>query len=479
MVSDLEEERGRATEILTRAVGPQERGVENRGLTMAPDPQLNPERVRQGQETARLELSRVLTVERFRSLTEVPTPIPVSQMAVLGRAAGEAAELSKHLLPFLSPGADIILGFIEDIYTAITGERIVYSQLESVEATTLDRAMAVVNVALALIPTAGRLLRQGGKIAQIARVLNRFAGRREALERAMVQLRLGQRPTAQQGRALREFLEELRSVEPHYVRRVADARGTTARATYRGIQPPREIGAGGITRSARRGRQAQRRGRRGSDGSSRRGRRGSSAQRGLARLNPKAQDWLRTILRNDSARITRASQSLNRARAEVIHAINVFHPAGGFDSVVTGWLAGGNNRLGAEFVMRFALDKFGQRVSPLLVFEMRTMRLGPQSRAIRRIDIFAPDGIRYELKWGNLRKHLRSRVKRELVNDLIAQQGTQLKFRWVFSSETAGLSREEIVVALQRWIAEDSFLRGHPRIGDVLRAIDEMVVVWP
>jgi hypothetical protein len=285
LVGNHSDESERASEILEM-----QRGVSNRLGSPPQRPSMLGsfasrfflERARRLREEADRELLSQLAEQRLRSLVEIQRPpIPIAQMAVVGRFFGQVAEISRDLQPLLSPGGDIIIGVIEDLHTALTGYKFVYSELEDVEVPPLERVLAGVNSALTIIPEASVLLRAGTReIVQFSRnirrslaevettlaVLDRFAGRRQAIQDVMATIRAGRRLTAQQRQILHEFAEELSRIESRLARRVptgetrkafhpseslVETRGTANRATHPSSRTPRELETGTSSRSAR------------------------------------------------------------------------------------------------------------------------------------------------------------------------------------------------------------------------------------
>lgn len=203
--------------------------------------------------------------------------------------------------------------------------------------------------------------------------------------------------------------------------------------------------------------------------------------RGFARLTGAARRWLA-----EHRLLGRARWLLSGVGGgpvdEVIDAINHFAGAQGLQRVVGLWLRGlagsttlhQNMRKGAAFVMRYCLARLSDLPKWAVVFEVRLTRL-----FLRYTDVLIP-GLRIEFK--SIREISQSVVK-QLVRDLITNLGPNLErlrnIRFVFDSESLEATRAVLISELKAAVRADERFRGHPRVEEVVAAIDDIVEIWP
>ena len=216
------------------------------------------------------------------------------------------------------------------------------------------------------------------------------------------------------------------------------------------------------------------------------GRTPAAALSGLARLNPRAKDWLVRIKLWDRAR-----KSLPHVGDDIIDAINTFFEVDGFGQVLASYLSGSDNlQQGMRFVLRYARAKFADKVGKVAMrFELPTMG------GRRVMDIFV-EGVRYELKsvrevssalvagdgqtLGQLARDLVNLLDYRIVGGKRVPDLTRLKsLRWVFDSQRTRLTRADVVKRLQDLVAERKLFAGYAHLDELLKVIDEVVEFWP
>jgi hypothetical protein len=205
------------------------------------------------------------------------------------------------------------------------------------------------------------------------------------------------------------------------------------------------------------------------------------ALRGFARLTSNARRWLA-----EHRLLGRARWLLSRPGVQnvddIIDAINYFVGSQKFQNVVGLWLRGlsgnttlhRNMRKGAEFVMRYSHARLRDVPKWAVIFEVRITQLFR-----RYTDVLIP-GLRIEFK--SIREISPSVVK-QLARDLITNLGDDLErlknIRFVFDSQSLQATRAELLNDLRAAIRADRRLAGHPRLEEVVAAIDGIVEIWP
>jgi hypothetical protein len=205
------------------------------------------------------------------------------------------------------------------------------------------------------------------------------------------------------------------------------------------------------------------------------------ALRGFARFTAAARRWLAEHKLLGRARWLLSRPGLQNVD-DIVDAINHFAGSQGFQRVVGLWLRGlrgstvlhSNMRKGAEFVMRYSLARLADLPRWAVVFEIRVTRLFR-----RYTDVLIP-GLRIEFK--SIRE-ISPSVIRQLSRDLIVNLGPDLQrlknIRFVFDSRSLQASRSVLLNELRTAVRADRHLAGHPRLEEILAAIDDIVEIWP
>ncbi len=168
-------------------------------------------------------------------------------------------------------------------------------------------------------------------------------------------------------------------------------------------------------------------------------------------------------------------QRLHSIQQTVVDFINDFHSAPGFEKVVQDWLAKGNKRKGAAFVIRFAKELIQKvpKAKRYMSFE-RKLAFLPGGKSAREIDIVV-GGMRYELKsWQRLYSRT---VRKQFLKDM-ALIGDPNKLKWVFDSSKIALNAKAIAAQIRQILtSEKSFVRNYPGLQTWLDALEKIVHV--
>ena len=124
--------------------------------------------------------------------------------------------------------------------------------------------------------------------------------------------------------------------------------------------------------------------------------------------------------------------------------------------------------------MRYSLANLSDLPKWAVIFEVRITRL-----FARYTDVLIP-GLRIEFK--SIRT-ISPHVIKQLARDLIVNVGPDLErlknIRFVFDSRSLQASRADLLKQLKAAIRADTRLASHPRLDEVLAAIDGIVEIWP
>lgn len=217
----------------------------------------------------------------------------------------------------------------------------------------------------------------------------------------------------------------------------------------------------------------------------------------LVRLRELLLRSYRRMGRQRNAAVQRIMDAVQTSTDPVlIGFLNQFIDGSNVERVVKQYMAGGNDRVGAEYLMRFARAQYPDGLSGrAFAFELT---VGPKG-AQRRIDLWV-EGICYELKSdrprasfgrprvavrpGGRRMPVLAELQKDLIHVLGANAETALdnlkKVRWVFNpAKTGGLTEAQIEEKLLGWVRESGLFRDYPRWGEIEEGVRGFVVLFP
>lgn len=217
---------------------------------------------------------------------------------------------------------------------------------------------------------------------------------------------------------------------------------------------------------------------------------GAVAARGFKALSQSARIWLADHRLTDLAE--QAMVVGTKYLDEGVEAIERLQRSTGFEEVIGNWLRGiqrtdllgRNQQKGAAFVFRYCLAELKDVDPWKIVFESGVSRLYE-----RYTDILLP-GLKIEMK--SVKRLSRSIVK-QLVRDIVTNIGDDLSrlkgIRFVFDSEALTVTRAELIDTLKAQLARHPLFRpgrfpsskgvAYPRLEEIQKLLDEIVVLWP
>lgn len=202
---------------------------------------------------------------------------------------------------------------------------------------------------------------------------------------------------------------------------------------------------------------------------------------GLARYGDDAVVWLhRNNLFGAAQR-----RSLGNAGPDTAAAIRRFAGEPGFERVMGSWFAGGNQQVGARFVMRTANARFGHLPPGSIHFEVPLLVDRAGVRRIADVVVRSPDGVVWEFKSVSQL----SSYRRQLLHDFTAaiERGRSVRsigqeFKWIFDGQKAarsGLSRTDVIRRFQGYLLDEYHMWPDDLFMDAVRALDDMIVFQP
>ena len=173
----------------------------------------------------------------------------------------------------------------------------------------------------------------------------------------------------------------------------------------------------------------------------------------------------------------------------LIKAGNRFCTIGGFYRVLKEAVSSSpKKRDGARFALEFAMKEFSDEfaLTKAMLFEPR---IG-WDETYRFVDIWT-GGLKYEMKSVKKIKALFVKGKKgefgQFQRDLFRALGTTEReafdsvknLRWVFDSRKLGATKKEVVDSFGKWLSTNPPFKGWPRIEELKKTLDEIIVLWP